>query len=106
LPFCPCHAKYIKKIAAFIMALIKLWQSSSKDFLNSTFMSRLNFIFFHLAHEQNLSLCMNIAVTYWLVKMHLEEQMLVAGKKTSRQAQLPCQPVCFLCPLLEPLWYS
>jgi hypothetical protein len=61
------------------MALIKLWQSSSKDFLNSAFMFRLNFILFHLAHEQNLSVCVNIAVTYWLVKIHLQKQMLVAA---------------------------
>ncbi len=31
--------------------------------MNSTFWSRLNFVPFHLIPEQNLSLCMNIAVT-------------------------------------------
>ncbi len=35
-----------------------------KDFLNSTFQSRPNFIPFCLAHEQNLSLCRNVTVTY------------------------------------------
>jgi hypothetical protein len=30
-------------------------QSSSKYFLNSTFQSWLNFIWFHFVHEQNLS---------------------------------------------------
>jgi len=42
--FCPCHVKWTKFIATFIITLIKIWQSSSKDFLNSTFQSRPNFI--------------------------------------------------------------
>ena len=43
--------------------LTKIWQESLKDFLNSTFWSRLNFILFNLVYEQNLLLGFNITVT-------------------------------------------
>ncbi len=44
--------------------LLRPFTKCSKDFLNSTFWSWLNYVRFHLNHEQNLSLSMNIAVTY------------------------------------------
>ncbi len=45
--------------------LTKLGGKVLKDFLNSTFWSKLNFVLFGLIHWWNLSLCTNITVTYY-----------------------------------------
>jgi hypothetical protein len=47
----------------FLRPLSKFGGKVRNIFLNSTFQSRPNFISFHLVHEWNLSLCVNIAVT-------------------------------------------
>jgi len=55
-----------------IKTLSKFGSKVSKDFLNSTFQSRLNFDLFCLGNEQNLSARMKFAVTYLPRKKVLE----------------------------------
>ncbi len=49
-----------------IRPLLKFVSKVQKNFCNSNFQSRPNFVSFHLVHEQNLLLCTNIAVTYFI----------------------------------------
>jgi len=60
------HAKRTIFKPTLDRTLNEIWQSNLKDFLNLNITSQPNFTLFHLVHEQNHSLCMNIAVTYLL----------------------------------------
>jgi hypothetical protein len=70
---CPCLAKWAKFKTIFVKTRTEIWRQSLKDFLNSTFWCRPNFVPFCLVHEWNIFALhkYHSYLQYWMVKFIL-----------------------------------